>query len=167
LKDLDFLKDKQAIFIGNKRKIKWLDQLEKDTIFLTELNVMDYSLLIGIHYKNEEELKEKENKLRWKEGHLFKYDHGGMSYNELDESMLNEDEDDALEISWSDENNLKEKLKNAMYFGGIIDILQPYNARKKVENFVLGFKTDKKTVSAVDPELYSKRLREFMKKAVH
>merc|ERR1712154_423145 len=85
LKDLDFLKDQQCIFFGKKRAHKWLEQVKGDTKFLTNLNVMDYSFILGIHDKdkhvnkwNQEE--EIGNNARWKEGQLFVYERGGMSY---------------------------------------------------------------------------------------
>ena len=184
LKDLDFLKDKQRIHVGERRREKWLEQLEKDTKFLTStlfflwvnafvwlwfyiaLRVMDYSYILGIHYEEREDVKEGAMD-RWKEGRLFDYDDGGMSYCDEDGDGKEDEHEGGLEQSWSDDNGMKEQGVNCIYFGGIIDILQPYNARKKVENFMLGFKTDKTKVSSVDPEAYSKRLLEFMSKAVY
>eukprot|EP01083_Nonionella_stella_P151971 486454_1 len=174
LKDLDFIKDHQCIYIGLKRRTKWLAQLKRDTAFLTQLNVMDYSLLLGMHYKLNDKYADT-SLSRWNEGELYRFDHGGMSYCDQDEigmmRMISEDADDDndedLEQSWSDENDMKEQLQNCIYFGGIIDILQPYNARKKMETFVMGIKTDKTKVSCVEPEQYSKRLVGFMKNAVH
>eukprot|EP01083_Nonionella_stella_P003891 11195_1 len=166
LKDLDFTKDEQCIYIGLNRKNRWLEQLQKDTAFLTELNVMDYSLLLGMHYKLNDNYGDTSLN-RWNEGELYRFDHGGMSYCEADDNAvirtMTEDED--FEQSWSDENNMKEQLQKCIYFGGIIDILQPYNALKKMETFVMGIKTDIE-FSCVEPAEYSKRLVSFMKKAV-
>eukprot|EP00486_Rosalina_sp_Unknown_P009148 CAMPEP_0201577886 /NCGR_PEP_ID=MMETSP0190_2-20130828/24448_1 /ASSEMBLY_ACC=CAM_ASM_000263 /TAXON_ID=37353 /ORGANISM="Rosalina sp." /LENGTH=269 /DNA_ID=CAMNT_0048010399 /DNA_START=1293 /DNA_END=2102 /DNA_ORIENTATION=+ len=53
-----------------------------------------------------------------------------------------------------------------LYFCGIIDILQKYNKRKKVENFFRGLNTDTSTISAVPPEQYSQRMYEFLKERI-
>merc|ERR1712129_16472 len=126
----------------------------------------DYSFILGIHEKCKEDVIGMDE--RWKEGQLFVYDCGGMSYCEEDEkNVIGLDiGQNELEQSWSDDDGMKERAKNCIYFGGIIDILQPYNARKKAENFLMGFKTDKSKVSSVDPAAYSKRFVEFMTKAV-
>ena len=49
-KDLDLVDDQVKFQLGTKRKL-FMEQLEKDASFLASLNIMDYSLLIGIHDK--------------------------------------------------------------------------------------------------------------------
>ncbi|TGZ71678.1 hypothetical protein CRM22_002510 [Opisthorchis felineus] len=49
LKDNDFLNEICKIYIGEEAKSKLLSRLESDVQFLQENNLMDYSLLIGIH----------------------------------------------------------------------------------------------------------------------
>ena len=58
------------------------------------------------------------------------------------------------------------KRKNCIYFCGIIDILQKYNKRKKVENFLRGLNTDTSTISAVPPHEYSQRMYDFLKDTI-
>ena len=48
LKDNDLVEDGTKLKLGSKRQA-FLDQIEKDTHFLAGLNIMDYSLLVGIH----------------------------------------------------------------------------------------------------------------------
>ncbi|KAI9140810.1 SAICAR synthase-like protein [Paraphysoderma sedebokerense] len=50
-----------------------------------------------------------------------------------------------------------------LYFIGIIDILTPYNAAKKVEHWWKSLSNDRKGISAVHPTLYGKRFLGFMK----
>lgn len=50
----------------------------------------------------------------------------------------------------------------AIYFMGIIDILQVYNTNKRLENFFKGFSHDRKQLSAVDPTLYAERMLQFL-----
>ncbi|KAG9457213.1 hypothetical protein H6P81_001721 [Aristolochia fimbriata] len=51
-----------------------------------------------------------------------------------------------------------------LYFG-IIDILQDYDISKKLEHAYKSLQVDSSSISAVDPKLYSKRFRDFIRKA--
>lgn len=48
-KDLDWLRNHRRIVLGPEKRENIIKQLEKDVAFLKSVNVMDYSLLIGIH----------------------------------------------------------------------------------------------------------------------
>merc|ERR1711988_11374 len=48
-KDNDFLKDGVKIHIGEEAKAKLMETLKADVNFLSNLHVMDYSLLLGVH----------------------------------------------------------------------------------------------------------------------
>lgn len=48
-----------------------------------------------------------------------------------------------------------------VYFVGVIDILQQYNALKRAETFFKSFKYDSRQISAVDPKWYAKRFVDF------
>ena len=49
LKDLDLLNDERKLHLGPEKKTLFMQQLSKDAMFLASLNIMDYSLLVGIH----------------------------------------------------------------------------------------------------------------------
>ncbi|XP_068716502.1 phosphatidylinositol 5-phosphate 4-kinase type-2 alpha-like isoform X2 [Montipora capricornis] len=49
LKDNDFVKDNAKLLIGDEVKKDLLQRIKDDVEFLTSLNIMDYSLLVGIH----------------------------------------------------------------------------------------------------------------------
>lgn len=51
LKDLDLKNSGKKLQLGRKKK-PFMEQLEKDVKFLTSLNIMDYSLLVGIHSRS-------------------------------------------------------------------------------------------------------------------
>ncbi|KNC47995.1 serine/threonine protein kinase [Thecamonas trahens ATCC 50062] len=51
---------------------------------------------------------------------------------------------------------------NEVYFLGIIDFLQKYNAKKKLENRYKSLRFDKDTISAVPPDQYARRFFEFI-----
>eukprot|EP00968_Pinguiococcus_pyrenoidosus_P011482 scaffold923_cov256-Pinguiococcus_pyrenoidosus.AAC.59 len=53
-------------------------------------------------------------------------------------------------------------MQNEILFLGIIDILQQYNTKKRAENFLKGFKYNRSQISAVRPDLYAQRFRDFL-----
>jgi len=62
-------------------------------------------------------------------------------------------------MCFRDENG---ELGNEVYFTGVIDILQRFNKRKKVESFFKSLTKDTKLISAAPPEVYAKRLLNFI-----
>lgn len=50
-KDLDIVDEGRKLYVGSERKNAIMVQLKKDTSFLAKLEIMDYSLLLGIHFK--------------------------------------------------------------------------------------------------------------------
>lgn len=62
LKDLDFNDNTKYLFFGKEKKELILEQISKDIDFLESKKIIDYSLLVGIHYrknnKKRDELKD-------------------------------------------------------------------------------------------------------------
>lgn len=54
LKDQNLIEDGMKLKLGSK-KAAFMEQLKKDSEFLASLNIMDYSLLVGIHYRDRRE----------------------------------------------------------------------------------------------------------------
>ena len=52
LKDLDLVNDGKKLHLGSK-KAAFMAQLKRDAMFLAQLNIMDYSLLVGIHDRDQ------------------------------------------------------------------------------------------------------------------
>jgi len=52
LKDLDFLELNDNIKLGSARKRAFLDQIRRDCHLLMSLKIMDYSLLLGVHFED-------------------------------------------------------------------------------------------------------------------
>merc|ERR1712025_425206 len=57
-------------------------------------------------------------------------------------------------------------IGNEVYFVGIIDVLQKYNKRKKLENWIKKMKYDKLSISAAPPDLYAQRMCDFFEDKV-
>ena len=75
-KDLDF---RQKIRLGSTRKALVLEQIEKDTLWLQTRNVIDYSLLVGIHFSTTEILDKQQCSYEDpNEISIFKKHNGGM-----------------------------------------------------------------------------------------
>merc|ERR1712060_759881 len=265
-KDLDFIEKEKEIHIGRKKARMFKQQIKLDTEFLRKLGIMDYSLLVGIHYRNrawgppgnpqdstesnpQSNLEERKERLSdddqpvmdpWqRRSHTLPGadrsltlpnagirsdkssleeirrrrtygtgENASLSRNvrrnsfsanhkihyklsspltkqflvppinpisqEEQDRMRDEDEelcddyDQKLNpftdthggMCYKDERT--GKTGNEIYYTGIIDLLQRYNRRKKMENFLKSRVNEEITISAVDPEIYSRRFNNFM-----
>ncbi|XP_076947467.1 phosphatidylinositol 4-phosphate 5-kinase 7-like [Bidens hawaiensis] len=66
-------------------------------------------------------------------------------------------------VSGSSEAELFEVYDVVLYLG-IIDVLQEYNMRKKIEHAYKSFRHDPMSISVADPKFYSKRFFNFLEK---
>jgi len=57
LKDLDFLDADQKIEIGQRNKEKLMKIIQSDAKFFSSCEIIDYSMLIGIHERSRPELQ--------------------------------------------------------------------------------------------------------------
>lgn len=138
LKDLDLENsDIQLQFGPDKDKL--VTQLKVDCELLAKLNLMDYSLLIGIFDKSKVDPS-----------------HG------FDNGTLREilRQDNCLHFT----DRLDEH--GIIYFMGIIDFLQHYNANKKFETIAKSVVNNSRGISSVKPRFYADRLVEFITKFV-
>ncbi|KAK2966650.1 hypothetical protein RJ640_002348 [Escallonia rubra] len=58
------------------------------------------------------------------------------------------------------------EVYDVVLYLGIIDILQEYNAKKKIEHTYKSLRIDPMTISAIEPKLYSKRFINFLETVV-
>ena len=151
LKDGDL---KRFIVLNKTTREQLINQLTADSKFLSSCQIMDYSLLLGIY-------------------------HLKMAPNNIDNN--NDDDDDAKYINIDDENQEKAALNNyaggiraeiiegpGLYYMGIIDTLQPYNWKKKMETFLKTYilRDDGNGISCVEPSFYQTRFMNYMKNIV-
>nr|XP_046917500.1 probable phosphatidylinositol 4-phosphate 5-kinase MSS4 [Dermatophagoides farinae] len=121
-----------------------IETLQRDCRVLQSFEIMDFSLLIGIH-NYDQTLKDYQNQgiaVR-----LFDYD--------------NDDELPAGAI-----RAMNRKGERLLLFMGIIDILQSYRLVKKVEHAWKSILYDGRTISVTKPDFYAKRFLDFMCKKV-
>nr|XP_014353107.1 PREDICTED: phosphatidylinositol 5-phosphate 4-kinase type-2 beta isoform X2 [Latimeria chalumnae] len=173
-KDNDFLNEGQKLYIGDENKKLFLEKLKRDVEFLAQLKIMDYSLLVGIHDVDRAEQEEMDVEERGEEEEC---ENDGMGTNPVGSygtppdspgNLLNfprffgpgefDPSVDVYAIKSHDNTPKKE-----VYFMAIIDILTPYDAKKKAAHAAKTVKHGAGAeISTVNPEQYSKRFIEFM-----
>jgi len=162
LKDLNWKNNQRKMRIAPQMHNVLSDSMRKDVDWLEEHHVMDYSMLLGISaYPEAEEahrMSSATSTVSSASSYLSGVDPGRTSIWKHDMGGLKAiGEDEALE----DEN----------YYFGIIDILQEYNMKKKVEH---AYKSrlmelkgkNPKDISAVNAKDYGERFVNFMQSEV-
>ncbi|MCO5564541.1 hypothetical protein L7F22_018203 [Adiantum nelumboides] len=156
-----------------------LEQISRDCQFLESEHIMDYSLLLGLHFKNAASSS------------AFSDSHGSMFGSPLHEfldpqAIARSGLSDALSDFSSpqtercvqvgcnmparacrrlgnDKGDLDfDEVYDVVLYFGIIDILQEYDMGKRLEHAYKSLQFDSFSISAVDPALYSKRFQHFM-----
>ncbi|KHN17425.1 Phosphatidylinositol-4-phosphate 5-kinase 2 [Glycine soja] len=170
LKDLDLnfvFRLEQSWF----QELIW--QLDRDCEFLEAEGIMDYSLLIGLHFRDDCSVDEMKSSPR--SSHSGKRDmlddemltcrgpliRLGMNMPARAESVCKTGLDHQT-ISGSINSESNSQISDVILYFGIIDILQDYDISKKIEHAYKSLQVDSASISAVDPKLYSKRFRDFI-----
>ncbi|XP_010675169.2 phosphatidylinositol 4-phosphate 5-kinase 1 [Beta vulgaris subsp. vulgaris] len=180
------LKDLDLNFVFRLQK-SWFQELmrqvDRDCEFLEAERIMDYSLLIGLHFRedclsNERGMsptgrgtnKDLSSPRKYE---IFKQDSNcimegkrpfirlGANMPARAERVSRTEYEGSNGTPRSVNGNDGEVLDVIVYFG-IIDILQDYDISKRLEHAYKSFQVDAASISAVDPKLYSKRFRDFM-----
>ncbi|KAL2342863.1 hypothetical protein Fmac_004148 [Flemingia macrophylla] len=170
--DLDFVfRLEQSWF----QELKW--QLDRDCEFLEAEGIMDYSLLIGLHFRDDFSVDEMKGSPRdsnsagldpnsWSiivisRGPLIRL---GMNMPARAERVCKAglDQQTGSGSSNSTPSESNSQISDVILYFGIIDILQDYDISKKLEHAYKSLHVDSTSISAVDPKLYSKRFRDFI-----
>ncbi|KAL8215364.1 hypothetical protein R6Q57_004813 [Mikania cordata] len=160
------LKDLDLKFMFRLDK-KWIQefrrQIDRDSDFLEQERIMDYSLLVGLHFKdtNVSELGTSIDDTATADSTYHVSDPEGsklgISMHARVERMERKNE---LELIGEPTGI----CYDVVMFFGIIDILQDYDITKKLEHAYKSFQYDPTSISAVDPRQYSRRFRDFILK---
>ncbi|GAB4827771.1 Phosphatidylinositol 4-phosphate 5-kinase 4 [Ancistrocladus abbreviatus] len=152
-------------------------QVDRDCDFLEQERIMDYSLLVGLHFREAsctveaaKGIGEPDNKVvaprlsRVDESDQIPFDPSQWASIRLGINMPARAE---LTVRRTDcEAQLVGEPTGEYYdvvlFFGIIDILQDYDISKKLEHAYKSIQYDPTSISAVDPRQYSKRFRDFI-----
>ncbi|CAO3652556.1 unnamed protein product [Mucor hiemalis] len=193
MKDLNWEKRGNKLQLGPQKRKLFITQLLRDVKLLVRMNIMDYSLMIGVHdivRGNKDNVRnstlqffQPDTKLAERRASMMKRrESKAMVYRkvimEANPDKLNASElpdapfDERRNCSFYSDNggfqatDEKNRAAPSLYFLGIIDILTPYDMKKKSEHFFKSLTQDKNEISAVKPKVYGNRFMGFMAKAL-
>ena len=142
LKDNDL--PRQLIYCGPLRRAVLIAQLQADTSFLQSVNIVDYSLMVGVRSRVVSKGGSEEQR--------------AAAYMDVNGSCIRSSNGGLLSLAIYDEHDMN-TVREDTYYVGIIDCLQPYNSSKKLEHFAKGLLMyDRHKISVVPPEEYAERL---------
>nr|XP_012309008.1 phosphatidylinositol 4-phosphate 5-kinase type-1 beta isoform X1 [Aotus nancymaae]XP_012309016.1 phosphatidylinositol 4-phosphate 5-kinase type-1 beta isoform X1 [Aotus nancymaae]XP_012309025.1 phosphatidylinositol 4-phosphate 5-kinase type-1 beta isoform X1 [Aotus nancymaae] len=170
-KDLDFLQDMhEGLYFDTETYNALMKTLQRDCRVLESFKIMDYSLLLGIHFLDHS-IKEKEEENSQNVPDAKRPGMQKVLYSTAMESiqgpgksgdgMITENADTMGGIPAKSHRG--EKL---LLFMGIIDILQSYRLMKKLEHSWKALVYDGDTVSVHRPSFYADRFLKFMNSRV-
>lgn len=185
-KDLDFMDHHpEGIFLEADTYTALTKTMQRDCRVLESFKIMDYSLLVGIHNLDEAQREKTESRKRTDSGQSDDETEGEPKRSGLNrtrsinrqrlvahstamesiqaESEPIDEEEDVPPGGIPARNARGERL---LLFLGIIDILQSYRLRKKLEHTWKSMIHDGDTVSVHRPSFYAQRFLDFMAKTV-
>ncbi|KAG0174161.1 Phosphatidylinositol-4-phosphate 5-kinase [Apophysomyces sp. BC1015] len=188
MKDLNWEKRGNKLELGPHKRKMLISQL-----LLVRLNIMDYSLLVGVHnilrgnkdgvrdstlqfFQPDTKLAERRAsmmKRRESKAQVYRKAIAQANPDRMDASKLPDQlfEERRNCVFYSDEGGFQatDELNRptaVLYFVGVIDILTPYDMKKKSEHFFKSMTQDKHTISSVKPSHYGDRFMGFMTRAL-
>ncbi|ONK78419.1 uncharacterized protein A4U43_C02F18570 [Asparagus officinalis] len=171
------LKDLDLSFIFRLQRAwfqEFCRQVDRDCDFLEQERIMDYSLLVGIHFRessaSEEAVKTEDNVMRTprllrEDGMHLLCDPKRLATVRLGINLPARVEQVVRRSSDSESTLIGEptgEFFDVILFFGIIDILQDYDISKKLEHAYKSIQYDATSISAVDPKQYAKRFKDFI-----
>jgi len=168
----------RTLMLGSVKRELFCKQLDLDVSFLQLQNVMDYSLLLGVHNTNslQDKLSNKSFP-RYSRASIQLYISGDVEEEKkLTVSMSVDNEDPTPEVTKKyeypsifnkDDGGFRATTDSnenypEIYFFGIIDILVEYNVKKKIEHSYKTNKYQAAEISSVDPVSYGRRFKRFI-----
>ncbi|BFG20454.1 phosphatidylinositol 4-phosphate 5-kinase 6 isoform X2 [Prunus yedoensis var. nudiflora] len=182
------LKDLDLNYVFRLQKVwfqEFCRQVDRDCDFLEHERIMDYSLLVGLHFQEascrEPPTPDRTSGVRTPTGNADPDNEGAPRLSKVDMDRLLSDSNRWSSIrlginmpAWAERTVRRSdceaqlvgdptgELYDVILFFGIIDILQDYDISKKLEHAYKSFQYDPTSISAVDPKQYSRRFRAFI-----
>ncbi|CAN6992298.1 unnamed protein product [Brassica rapa subsp. trilocularis] len=173
------LKDLDLNFLFRLQK-NWFQefcrQVDKDCEFLEQERIMDYSLLVGLHFRE----SSCNNSATPTSGAITPTAGDNRpSRGEMDRFLLDASKLASMQLGINMPARVERTVRRSdaenqlvgeptgefydviLYFG-VIDILQDYDISKKLEHAYKSMQYDPTSISAVDPKQYSRRFRDFI-----
>ncbi|WOO84601.1 Phosphatidylinositol 4-phosphate 5-kinase its3 [Vanrija pseudolonga] len=188
LKDKNWVNRGRTLELGPEKRALFTEQLRRDMEFLRRINVMDYSLLVGIHNVergNRDNLRENTLAFFQPEAPVKRKPSSVKHHAEantmrravaradpkrlLDASQLPSDgsEDRRHFLFYQDDGGLRatdeqNRPMDIIYYLGVIDICTPYNTKKCIEHAWKSMTENPVTISCVEPNTYGQRFLNFL-----
>ncbi|XP_020223164.1 phosphatidylinositol 4-phosphate 5-kinase 4 isoform X2 [Cajanus cajan] len=183
ISETTILKDLDLNFIFRLQKSRFQEfcrQIDRDCELLEQEGIMDYSLLVGIHFKDISE----NGDLISSGSHTPAGDSESegtpcISRADMDQLLLDPTRWASIKLGQNMPARVERTVRRSdcelqlvgepigefyevVLFFGIIDILQDYDISKKLEHAYKSIQYDPTLISAVDPRQYSRRFRDFI-----
>lgn len=186
-KDLDFMEHyREGIFLEAETYVDLITTMERDCRVLESFGIMDYSLLVGVHNLDQSIRDKTETRTEARQASGDAVDIKLNSQGPREDSEQQPEQLPSIQLSKAadksqtilepvvEKNDVlsegvparNSKGERLILFIGIIDILQSYSLKKKLEHTWKSILHDKDTVSVHRPEFYAKRFLSFMAGAV-
>ncbi|KAH9249545.1 hypothetical protein BASA81_012718 [Batrachochytrium salamandrivorans] len=150
LKDLNFGTSK--LFLDAADRLALLEQCERDTLLMEQFNVMDYSLLLGVH-KAEPDEKGRRNLVLLAMANQLEPEHVKPTRWQRDFGGV--------------EGFNPDSQAPEVYIMCVIDLLQAYDLGKKAENLIKSQLTEVVSeISSVNPRTYRARFLAYLAKII-
>ncbi|KAG6694423.1 hypothetical protein I3842_09G047700 [Carya illinoinensis] len=183
--DTTILKDLDLNFIFRLQK-SWFQefcrQIDRDCEFLEQERIMDYSLLVGLHFREISPAGDLIPSQSRTPTIGDSQDEGAparLSRADMDQILLDPSRWASIKLGLNMPARVEKTVRQSGYeyqilgeptgeyyevvmFFGIIDILQDYDISKKIEHAYKSIQYDPTSISAVDPRQYSRRFRDFI-----
>ncbi|GKV41677.1 hypothetical protein SLEP1_g49177 [Rubroshorea leprosula] len=179
--DTIILKDLDLNFIFRLQKARFQEfsrQVDRDCDFLEQERIMDYSLLVGLHFR-EISTNGEIVASRIKTGSPDRDTSPHISGADMDQLLQVPKSWPSIKLGINMPAHAERTVTRidsefqlvgeptgeyyeVIMFFGIIDILQDYDITKKLEHAYKSIHYDPTSISAVDPKQYSKRFRDFI-----
>ncbi|SAM05285.1 hypothetical protein [Absidia glauca] len=184
MKDQNWVNRGKKMELGPEKRHLFLTQLQKDVEVLIRLNIMDYSLLIGIHMiekGNDERFRDQRLQIIEARNHglerqaskfkAAKYTTSIIPLTDSAQLSTNPSQERRNCVFYADNGGFQSSNRNdedadLLYFIGVIDIFTPYNFVKRSEHLWKSITQDKNTISSVPPKFYGQRFLRFVEKAI-
>ena len=149
LKDNDF---HHVLKFGAASRAIFFQQLENDIRWMETRNICDYSLLVGIHFRDEGSTLSEEH---WEIATTLEKFVSGLSEDDHPEERIG--------LFKKFHNGILSTDKTAVYYIGIIDTLTQYNLKKRGEHFAKSLLHGASAqISAVPPAKYRRRYQKYV-----
>lgn len=158
-KDLDFMElHPEGLYLEPDTYHAMIKTIQRDCRVLESFKIMDYSLLVGIHYLGMDRVSG-ESKVELQRSRSMRQ--RVMTHATPMESIQAHGEDEE-DLPMGGVPAKSAKGDRLLLYVGIIDILQSYHLRKKLEHTWKAFIHDGDTVSVHRPDFYAERFQNFM-----